>query len=915
MALFDRQDEEDDFSGVTESSRAEVADIRREIYRTFMDLTCLLILNNGSDEAVDIASFGFPLNDWYNLRDNRMLWTFRGRLPLNPEIEKKVDDSHLFLYTYYYAYDGIRKALLATEATEITRRSRELLHLDSTIAAECCLYLLSLNYQGGHNWATHACNYWVCDGIIFSHPRWMQEDQAWELAAALHQEIRLEDYSCSRVPVFADELDTPPERWILVTKDAMEKKPTLYTTSLFVGYTSVILLPNDMFHQANNLRVLRLCNCAFSFSSPPFRCCSSLRFLGLDKCQDRPQEDREDKNMTSPALEIFHRLWVLDICHTDWELTFPTKNTTEQQMAVDIREVHIKKGRIWHNNFPWRQLKNLRKLRVIEATHPWGKTGEMDEFADMLKLELLDLSKNNMIQVLPRLSGAGNLKILILDGCVRLEQVGPEGIPPSLESFSFDSRIDRAEITSISLAGCSSLLSFTLRGPLPKLENLDLSGTIIKMLDLRDVQGSRIGQMIMLRCEKLHSIIWPEKGLPNLSVLCIDSQVCHVETNRQQAYATVMDVRFIQSLVLRSEDKFCWKCDKTHVNICMSSTAKEAVLKNGTIGCYNTQKVAGSSLQMSIINITQPVCYKDINLDMISAIYEGSSAPQVEPLDLHVEIGEGISYVNMVSEQALSAVAFVMNGAESLHAHDNSLITSLNPPKHVILRGDGEITWQHLKWCCIERCRRLDTVFATDYTEVCFRKLESFSAAELLMANSIWGRGSTIQASDDESFKKLRSIHLYSCRKLTFVLPLSWATTRSHLPSLETLLIVCCGELRQVFPVEPDALSKISFEHPTGVRLNFPKLKHIHLHDVPKLRQICDVKRMFAPELKTIRVRGCWSLKRIPASDSCPVVDCEKDWWEKLEWDGVDVGHDPSLFKTRHSRYYKKAMPRGSLLR
>uniref|UniRef100_A0A0E0ICU4 Uncharacterized protein n=1 Tax=Oryza nivara TaxID=4536 RepID=A0A0E0ICU4_ORYNI len=63
MDLFDRQDEEDDFSGVEESSRAEIADIRREIYRTFMDLTYLLILNNGSDHTLDIASFGFPLND------------------------------------------------------------------------------------------------------------------------------------------------------------------------------------------------------------------------------------------------------------------------------------------------------------------------------------------------------------------------------------------------------------------------------------------------------------------------------------------------------------------------------------------------------------------------------------------------------------------------------------------------------------------------------------------------------------------------------------------------------------------------------------------------------------------------------------------------------------------------------------
>jgi hypothetical protein len=45
------------------------------------------------------------------------------------------------------------------------------------------------------------------------------------------------------------------------------------------------------------------------------------------------------------------------------------------------------------------------------------------------------------------------------------------------------------------------------------------------------------------------------------------------------------------------------------------------------------------------------------------------------------------------------------------------------------------------------------------------------------------------------------------------------------------------------------------------------------------------------------------------------VVDCEKDWWNKLEWDGLDAGHDPSLFETRHSAYYKKTLPRVSFLR
>lgn len=77
---------------------------------------------------------------------------------------------------------------------------------------------------------------------------------------------------------------------------------------------------------------------------------------------------------------------------------------------------------------------------------------------------------------------------------------------------------------------------------------------------------------------------------------------------------------------------------------------------------------------------------------------------------------------------------------------------------------------------------------------------------------------------------------------------------------------------------------------------------------------------MFAPKLETIWVRKCWSLKRLPATsdrpDSHPIVDCEKDWWNKLEWDGKEAGHHPTMFQPGHSRFYKeKNLLRGTVLR
>jgi hypothetical protein len=44
-------------------------------------------------------------------------------------------------------------------------------------------------------------------------------------------------------------------------------------------------------------------------------------------------------------------------------------------------------------------------------------------------------------------------------------------------------------------------------------------------------------------------------------------------------------------------------------------------------------------------------------------------------------------------------------------------------------------------------------------------------------------------------------------------------------------------------------------------------------------------------------------------------VDCEKEWWNKLEWDGKKARHHRSLFRPRHSKYYKKTLLRSSVLR
>ncbi|CAL5008445.1 unnamed protein product [Urochloa decumbens] len=889
-ADFERQDEEDDFCGVDQASRNEIGGVASMIARSLAQFRCLVVFHNGSNDLIDLTSCGIP----------------------HPEV------------------------------------------FGTKVQPGAPIGIVGGNLSIDYNWATHASSYWVCDGIVGGG----QENQAWELAFALQQHIRLEDFSpseCGASPIsLLGAGYSSPEQWVLITSSSNLKHVARGTTSLFFApeknRSTLVSLPRDTFHEADQLRVLKLWRCTFSFSSPPFHCCQNLRFLGLDTCKDEQQLGDEEEEKGARAVETFQRLWVLDVRHTDWELDLPLE--MEEQVTTNIREVHINKGRIWCSNFAWRRLLNLHKLLLVEPTNSW-ETGRKDEFMDMDKLELLDLSRNSTIQVLPSLSGATNLKTLVLDGCFQLEHVGPQGLPPSLESFCFNAGADeehenKAKISRISLAGCSRLEDFRLRGSLPNLEELDLSRTSVKMLDLANgIKVPCLKNVFLVGCENLRSISWPntwsilkiEKHKPRL--LCIDTRaregsqkkpsscdplmVCKGEGEEYfHVFVNITDMRFLQSL------EYLWNPGKINMNLCLSSTSKDDEGRSHYKKEMVRQLAVGSPLPNK-----QSLAYHDVSTEQLitTQIIDGSISrtTQFQPLEVHVEIGEGISDVaSTVSARGRDAIRLVMNRVMSLHVHDSSSITTITP-EHIFLFPEhyqGLMNW--LKWCCVERCPKLDTVFATAYHFTCFLQLETFRAAELLMARSIWSRptGPIVYFNGDPSFIHLRAIHLHFCPRLRYVLPLSSHDALSN--QLETLHILYCGDLRQIFPVEEEFLDRIAVTQEsvwhkwksTKGMLAFLKLKDLYLHDLCNLQHICEAK-MFAPNLETIYIRGCWGLRRLPATDSSrredgrpPVaVDCEKDWWENLEWDGMESGHHPSLFQPRHSKYYKKRHLRSTVLR
>ncbi|CAL5006141.1 unnamed protein product [Urochloa decumbens] len=271
-------------------------------------------------------------------------------------------------------------------------------------------------------------------------------------------------------------------------------------------------------------------------------------------------------------------------------------------------------------------------------------------------------------------------------------------------------------------------------------------------------------------------------------------------------------------------------------------------------------------------------------------------------------------------EASTTLPGFVHEQVKTLHLHDCLFITSIPGPTTAFTVN---LRWNRLQYCKLERCPNLEgAVFTTpirNFGDNIFSSLEILWASQLLKARYIWDWATSYFRLGRYSFEDIVFLHLDCCPRLVHVLPL-YTSNGNGCRSLETLEIVCCGELEEVFPSDLE-LQQQQEQEPR----EFPSLNRIHLYELPMLQRICG-RRMFMPRLETVKIiRGCWSLKCLPAVRRTPLrqqllhmppaVDCEKEWWDGLEWDGEEAGHHPSHYKLTHSVYYKKNLLRATVLR
>ncbi|KAF7098524.1 hypothetical protein CFC21_100260 [Triticum aestivum] len=742
MAVLDKQDEEDDFQGVDESSRNEIGSVSRAIDHILKYNRFVFIFHNGGDnEIVDLFNCGVPLVTSFG--DNVIIWTYKRRV-----LTIKKYDQHELLhklrYTHLLAYDRMER-LLSGQLYALLRKEAEIIvpgnpcteRFSPMVVVDCCLYKLFLQCgfcKTNSGWDGLASSYWICDGIL-------PKDITTEIGDALHREIRwecddnvlIEFKKHFKLPFLIvkedDVYKEGPYRWISITSRDSEilgiKSLPEETSSFFLEFQisdQPAALPNGLFQHSSNLAVLTLCWCAFSFASPPFLNCHNLRFLGLCHCTDDKTGEGEDHT----EWVCLHSLWVLDLHYTEWnEILWPEKmDLMDNLMTLSIEGVWC-----WqYTTHLQGRLPNLKRLRVIKPSRgPDISTEPSRSFMDKVKLEILDLSGNSEMKILPNsLSKASSLQVLILDGCNELKNVAiPDGLPRLLKCFSLDgygpafiraptvelplkqerpsipATKEGASISKISLESCSQLENMFIRG-LPNLVELDLSGTAIKTLDFNTMvlEVPMLKQLFLLGCEHLRAIIWSSKDSFHLNLLCIDTRAgtghprpCTdpKKSFRLEVHATVVDARLLWSL---------WHPLYSHYaiikDVYFNIHATSAVY-NGTIEsevAYKEKKIDMYGDKVSLSQLVQADRYSDVQSMAGDAPMLAFPKPLTNNLDRHIEIAEG-------SHSFESGLYDMMNFfAESLHVHDVSTSAGL-PGVH----------WEFLRQCRMERCPKLGEVF------------------------------------------------------------------------------------------------------------------------------------------------------------------------------------------------------------
>uniref|UniRef100_A0ACD5TYT2 Uncharacterized protein n=1 Tax=Avena sativa TaxID=4498 RepID=A0ACD5TYT2_AVESA len=358
MKMIDKQDEEEDFNGVDKSSRSAIPDVAVAIHKRIQGNTFLLVLHNGSSEEINTDNLGLSLN-WYMA--NGVVWTFHSGFRLRPKDFHVRDTTAVVLYAESFKRDPLelRSYLLHEDVKDVACKHG----ISPETLIECLSYMLERSYMSLHtidyDWALHAANYWICNGIV-QNAHDIRE--AWQLADGLHQEMELyidylSSYNLHRRA--CKSMDASNQRLYKMGWSA-ECRPYFISTEAceFVPNLAGII-SNSMFQHSEKLRVLKLSRCTFRFISLPFRCCQNIRFLCLDHCQNLVSSTYAEEEEIIRSWPCFESLWVLDLRYTHWNQILSGHML---DLMIQLRELNVTGAQNWDMSHLHGRLSSIHKL-------------------------------------------------------------------------------------------------------------------------------------------------------------------------------------------------------------------------------------------------------------------------------------------------------------------------------------------------------------------------------------------------------------------------------------------------------------------------------------------------------------------------------------------------------------------------
>ncbi|OAY83654.1 putative disease resistance protein [Ananas comosus] len=927
-AAFDAADEDDDFSGVEFSSRGQLPEVRKQIYQAVKDRSSvLLVLCNSiaGGKLIDPNELGIPI-----VRGSRNAVVWTSGLNISREAASAGADWIAWIEPQIKA---TALDLVYKEAVEIARYIDESsggrLRTTPQAVLRCFWYCLLLLRRAAFNQSVlmpdgdpsleAAAKYLVCDGIL----RGDDDAAAWEIGRALApsligpivndqqlqywQRLITSDTWTPRrerkellppktlligstaqgawVKISPPSSPSPEEeekdssyRWISLCSPIPEpwdfffkeyRRSVLSEVSSFFGHFEEThqALPDGFFDHFSNVRVLDLLGCIVSPINPSFLRLRNLRMLRLERCKVTSL-DHPNSHPSATATEggrweslPLYGLQVLNLYSSDADKILLAGKTFE--LMPNLLELDLTEN--ISTEFLSRSLSMAIKLKVLILTNCKG-------------LEYLNFSLPATIETIS-LQRCGSLK--------EVELLDPAAAPlPNLTTFRLSGS---TLIAKLSLQGCRKLENVDLQ-ELTGLEVLDLSCTAIKVVDSSKLP--QLKELFLLRCKQLRRVVCLHET-QKLDVLYLDnysgSSTCNVDVDRCldsfrnqtqseltketndadqrllfHAHVVVRDVRLFRSLRYAFSNPI-YKGSCFHIHVKRSSTAKR-----GTN--------IGTTTRSNAI-IMSALCYADVLNTMTDRHRRHHPSPPAMPLKNHIEVDGG--HDSRIAEEG--DFGYIMKWfANSLFIHDNTSKFTMS------------IQFRHLKCFRIERCPNLEFIFSY-WGEA--KYLESIWLSQLPRFKALCEEG-WIDAL-------LKHIYLEFCARLEYVVPSLYL-----LYNLETINIRYCGNLTAIFISRDDHKKDKRGAAP----LLLPKLRSIHLQELPKLQHIYE-PNICAPSLEEIKIMGCFNLKKLPLfghldarSMRAVEISCEKDWWDKLQWDGLESNHHSFLFNPKHCPYHKKRM-------